>query len=618
MEHAASEIDRPHSNPVATDGDPVSVEIRAAHPRRFRARDTLRVVAGSRAAISLLLASLLQWAPLSRMTVPAVMEKLSGAMVDGRWLVGTIITLGGYHAVSGASGVPAPSVTFTIASLPPGVTKVHTNSINLAGTAKFQKLNPQVWIKKGTNDWMEADGGADWSATYSLDLGTNIFRFQAKVPPRPEMSPIFKRTVVFSALSPLTFSVNGSGSVLGVTNGQWMEVGALTALNALPAPGNLFSNWVVNGASVTPARLPFVMTSNATLTANFVPDPFPALNGSYRGLIAPTSGVVPPDQVGAFVLVVNPRGAFSGSVSLGGLTRGVSGMFDLALNGQQTVNLGTSNRVTVQFQLRAGSGELTGSVSTDSWRSELSGSRMTFNAVTNPAASLAGFYTMVLPSEDGASSAHVGLGVASVRVTRAGVATMVGTLADGSVIARSTPVDADGSLPVYASLYHNKGYLIGSLRILNSATNDVAGAMSWVAPGGLVGSHYPAGLTNEMRVLGSRYPVPAAGLRVLDLTNGVTICEGGSLLSPLTNWVTQPTPDGLTIVSASPSKVSLKLAPPTGFIQGTFLFPDNQSRTSVKCIVLPKFNFAGGFFAGTNESGKVFLGNPEDYPIVIP
>jgi hypothetical protein len=87
-------------------------------------------------------------------------------------------------------------------------------------------------------------------------------------------------------LAPITLTINGDGSVPGITNGQLLEIGRSYTIVAAPASGAVFVNWT-GGVSENSPALTFVMQSNLVITANFAPDPGPqfdritiAINGN--------------------------------------------------------------------------------------------------------------------------------------------------------------------------------------------------------------------------------------------------------------------------------------------------------------------------------------------------
>ena len=88
-----------------------------------------------------------------------------------------------------------------------------------------------------------------------------------------------------------------------------------------------------------------------------------------------------------------------------------------------------------------------------------------------------------------------------------------------------------------------------------------------------------------------------------------------NLSSPLTNEVTLSALNKITVTSTNTNKLVLTLSLPTGLLNGSFLNPDTKKTSPIKGVVLQKQNTGGGFFLGTNQSGAVSLGRPEDLPL---
>src|ERR1019366_10394732 len=76
-----------------------------------------------------------------------------------------------------------------------------------------------------------------------------------------------------------------------------LEIGKIYTVTAVPIGNWVFASWKsgtnTNSLSALTggASLAFDMSSNLTLQANFVTNPFTAVAGVYNGLFSPTSGV---------------------------------------------------------------------------------------------------------------------------------------------------------------------------------------------------------------------------------------------------------------------------------------------------------------------------------------
>jgi hypothetical protein len=352
--------------------------------------------------------------------------------------------------------------------------------------------------------------------------------------------------------------------------------------------------------------------------ANFVPNPFPGLKGSYSGLFHPATSDPPHEQSGYFTLAVTDKGTYSGKLLLNGGAFSISGALGLDLSAQKTVLRKGTNEIYVFLQLNGAADQVAGYASNALWVSDLFGYRAGFNATTNPTTNQLGKYTMLLFGSDDAATSPMGLGCAAITVASSGAVTLKGTIADGTAAAQKGTLAANGQLPVYVNLYRGKGSLFGWLTFTNTATNDIPGLLLWTKKEGVLGTFYPSGFTNEVLALSSRYTAPAKGASVLGFSNSVAILEGGNLAGPTTNDVFLSPVNKITGTPTTTNKLSLTVTTSSGTLSGSFVHPQTLKKSTIKGTVLQKQNFGGGFFLGTNQSGRVFLGRPEDFPTFTP
>jgi hypothetical protein len=180
-------------------------------------------------------------------------------------------------------------------------------------------------------------------------------------------------------------------------------------------------------------------------------------------------------------------------------------------------------------------------------------------------------------------------------------------------VTRSVTIAGPGAglLAVYASLYAGKGSLWGWLEYdARRPSASLAGDLRWLRPA-LPGSpFYPAGFAGESPAIGSRYTPPATATnRVLALTNGVMLFEYGNLAEPITNQITLTASNRVTNLSGH--KLSLNFTLQSGLFAGSVQIPGTTRSNSFKGIVLQDRPAGFGYFLGTNQSGRVWLG-PQD------
>ena len=123
----------------------------------------------------------------------------------------------------------------------------------------------------------------------------------------------------------LVVQTNGNGTITPNDNGDVLTVGTEYTLKAIPANNYVFSNWVGGIASLpytvlsTSSTYTFVMQSNLVLEANFVPNPFIPLQGTFNGLFLDTNNVTEASS-GFFTLTLTKSGAFTGKIMTSGGT----------------------------------------------------------------------------------------------------------------------------------------------------------------------------------------------------------------------------------------------------------------------------------------------------------
>jgi hypothetical protein len=172
-----------------------------------------------------------------------------------------------------------------------------------------------------------ANGTTSWSLTLTNPPpGTNVFVVQS-TDNLGNRSQIAYRTFFQSVRTPISLNVEppGSGTIVGATDGQLLEINRRYVMTAQPAPGYLFAGW--SGSFQQPgAALEFYMQSNDTFTATFVPNRFPLVKGVYNGLFGET-GNVRRNSSGFLTLTVGDSIGFSGKVQIEGRTYSFANTF---------------------------------------------------------------------------------------------------------------------------------------------------------------------------------------------------------------------------------------------------------------------------------------------------
>ena len=511
-------------------------------------------------------------------------------------------------------GLGETTVNITVNSNAPVAATLGNASAVTRWTLTNVSLNPGVNVitAQGLSD--NADGTQNASALVSR----NVF----VVPALPTSGN----------KSTITLLTNGSGHILGVANQAALEVNKIYKVTAEPMANWLFTNWTsgTNINSLAPlqpntATLPFVMSSNLILQANFITNPFPAVAGEYNGLFSPVTGVTE-ESSGFFSATVPPtgKGAFSAKLMLDGGSYAFSGTFDLSGNAGKAITRPGKPYVIAELHLNlaAPDDQLTGTIidgANPGWLSQLQADRAVFNAKSNPATNYNGRYTFIIPPGDGAPTNDPGgYGYATLTNSTAGNVELVGRLGDGTAISQSVPISKDGYIPLYVSLYSRQGSLLGWLAVTNNASNSppqtlLGNNLSWIKLSSKGHGLYAAGFTNaNLSVLGSFYVPQKSGADVLPLlTNATLILSNGDLSSPLV--YSNLTFNGDKLVDTDPNNPSNPLTgaivPGTGVLTLSFRPTGVNHNITASGVVLPgqTSTNAAGWFLGTNQSGFFLL-----------
>jgi hypothetical protein len=469
-----------------------------------------------------------------------------------------------------------------------GVTNVEF-SVN---DGAFAPANPN---NNGKNAWN------DWDASLMLPAGTNVLRVRA-TDQFGNYSLTNSRSVFQVLTSALNLTITGSGTVSGATNGQFLEVGRGYRLVATPDTGYLFSNWTGTASGSTPT-LSFLMSSNLSLQAHFVPNPFLRVGGTYNGLFFETNGLQH-ESSGDFRLRVTSTGNYNVKLRLAGRRYAVKGKLDLEGNATNVIVRVGITSLTIHWKVDLnGMDRVTGNISDGLWLSQLVGDRALFNAATNPA-SLAGGYTFVLPGSPLAGAPDAD-GWGTLKISSSGLGLGGGALPDGTKFRYKAPISRNGAWPLYVPLYLTKGSLIGWLQFdTNAPLDDVTGWVAWFKPAQLETQYYPAGFTNLSALIGSRYVAPVnSSDQVLAMTNGVLTLSGGNLSQA---WVNDFVLEANNqVFNASSNRLTVTISRASGLFQGIFLDTGVNRTVNFSGALLQKSSSGRGFFLGTDQAGRV-------------
>lgn len=329
-----------------------------------------------------------------------------------------------------------------------------------------------------------------------------------------------------------------------------------------------------------------------------------SVSGAYSGLFYDRTNGVTLGSAGYFAAAMTTRGTYSAKVSFGGKTYTISGGFNNAGHATAQISRGAAHPLTVQLQLAdvAGGEQLRGTLSDGNWTADLLGNRSIFNKALNPAA-LAGTYVMRLPGDTQSATSPGGDSFGSVKVDASGNIVWSGSLSDGTKVTQKSAVSAQGTWPLYVSLYGGKGCVMGWLQFTNNGLN---GSVVWLKSPG-ASKYYPAGFTNQLEASGIPYRASPVGARSLDLSSGAgsLILTGGGLSSAESTSLTLDSKNKVTDLSGH--KLSLSLTPSSGLFHGSVLNPDTGKPITFQGALFPDWNVGLGYFLTPNQSGQVYL-----------
>ena len=372
--------------------------------------------------------------------------------------------------------------TLTITRSPPNFAHLTSPSIVLAGTARDNFGLDHIEFQVNNSPFEPASGTNSWTALVPLTAGLNTVRVRS-VDLAGNTSALATRFFTLVVVAPIALGVSGEGNVTPDLNGRLLDIGKVFHVSAHPAPGNIFAGWTGALNSNNPA-LNFQMSSNLSLVASFVPNPFPLVAGTYTGLVLDTNNVAP-ESAGFLTLRLDAQGSFSGNLAMNAAHYPLHGRFNPF--GIVTLPVLRRTRAPVvlglQLALSAGGDTLSGfattAVGTNVLSSGLLARRNVFS-LANPAPQ-AGQYRFLLERTPAEGGAIVGTGLA--QVSRAGVVRFLGALTDGTSLSLSSALASDGSATFYLPLDGGSGLLLGTVLFPNPPGLGASGSLFWVQSG---------------------------------------------------------------------------------------------------------------------------------------
>ncbi len=469
---------------------------------------------------------------------------------------------------------------------------------NKAGNVVLYSLNGG-----GLTNTTTITSGTNWSATVTLAVGTNVITIQSK-DLAGNVSTAVTRTIVYVPVSPITLTIVGGGHLTTNWTGGTLDIGKSYTVTATPTAGNVFSNWT-GTVSATTNRLVFTMVTNESLTATFIPNPYPAIAGRYNGLFYETN-IMTHYSAGLFSAVLSNM-TFSGTLKLEGKSVTIMGVFktDGSFTGS-FARTGASN-VTVALQVVITNKQINGTISSYKngtlWTAPLVSDLATFSGVNPAPTNYRGYSTFVIPGFTNPASGPIGYGYGTVNVTNNGTITLAGATADNAALSQSVPVSKDGYWPLYVSLYGGNGEVMGWLNFATT-NNTPVGTVSWIKTG-WTNAIFAGGFTNQADIIASQYLRPT-NTTILDFNYGfgsLTLSNASGSFG-MTNDVLLAY-NNVVYTSDATTKAAFTLG--SGLFKGSFFNPNTHLTNSFTGVVLQHQNVAAGAFVEPAQSGSVYL-----------
>jgi hypothetical protein len=360
---------------------------------------------------------------------------------------------------------------------------------------------------------------------------------------------------------------------------QFSVVGLPKGMKVDTATGKITGRTTLPGVYVLQIRAANAAGSSSTVTTPLIVQALAGAHvGNFTGIISRETAVN--GNLGSvFNLTTTTTGSYTVKVKSGSATKSAKGFLGNGVN-QVSVDVGGA----VLALTLANDGTITGTHGA----ATVEGWRQVWDKKFNPASSYEGYYStaLVLPAPVGEAPVNLaipqGTGYTTFTVASAGTLKITGKTADGQTITSSTTLGPDGEIAVYATLYGNKGTLVGVWSVDSDGTfinNNVEGELTWSKPE-TKGRTYVAPFGPvALDVAGSYLGVTAKGPVALGLPEAGAInieFEGGGVEASNTvaNVTGAVLSENYTVSFptevANAAKVALKVTKGSGAVSGSF------------------------------------------------
>ena len=165
--------------------------------------------------------------------------------------------------------VAPPVLTIVSPSAGQVITNLYSSPAAFSGTVADNVTVTGVWYQVNAGGWQPAAGATNWTASFAPAYGlTNVLQAYA-VNQYGAASATNTVRAKYLAGAVVTLNTNGPGVISPNLSNQLLPAGTNYTLTATPAAGFGFAGWT-GGLTTNTASLKFTLTTNLSLTANFM------------------------------------------------------------------------------------------------------------------------------------------------------------------------------------------------------------------------------------------------------------------------------------------------------------------------------------------------------------
>ena len=258
-----------------------------------------------------------------------------------------------------------------------------------------------------------------------------------------------------------------------------------------------------------PTRYPLTITasnaagSSAPLKTDVIVQPLPGYTvGSFHGIIE-RQAALNAGHGGRITLAVTTIGSFTGKLTLGAASSSFTGQLDSTQIGQDATAQIRITRarplatLNLAFTIQRLTGELTGQV----WEQESNAAALSAWRQAEDAATQVGLFAVTLTPAAGNTTYPQTASTLRLSISRTGVPSWIGRMADGATITGSSSLGRLGAVPLHQFSATTRSSLQGWLQ-LSPAFDSISGSLDWLRL--LTKATLPSFPLHELEATGTR------------------------------------------------------------------------------------------------------------------